>query len=125
MDIEEEDDQEEEGEEEEEEEEEDTEERPKKRARFESGSQVVVKREPETVHMTNSYRFLDFINLTHEVDDDLPGLPEQATVKDLSRKVKWMKLQRVIQCDGGPLNTEYLVFKLPFPWECKQDMEIL
>ncbi|KIJ35906.1 hypothetical protein M422DRAFT_261865 [Sphaerobolus stellatus SS14] len=75
--------------------------------------------------MTNSYRFLDFIDLTHEVDEDLPGLPEQATAKDLSRKVKWLKLQRVVQCDGDPLNTEHLVFKVLFPWECKQDMEIM
>ncbi|KIJ36514.1 hypothetical protein M422DRAFT_261069 [Sphaerobolus stellatus SS14] len=61
----------------------------------------------------------------NDIDEDLPGLPEQATAKDLSRKVKWLKLQRVIQCDGGPLNTEHLVFKVLFPWECKQDMEIM
>ncbi|KIJ33269.1 hypothetical protein M422DRAFT_264818 [Sphaerobolus stellatus SS14] len=123
--IEEEEEQEEGGEEEEDEEDEDPEERPNKRARFKSVSGVVVKREPVTVHMTNSYRFLDFIDLTHEVDDDLPGLPEQVTVKDMSRKVKWLKLQRVVQCDGGPLKIENIVFKVPFPWECKQDMEII
>ncbi|KIJ28763.1 hypothetical protein M422DRAFT_269976 [Sphaerobolus stellatus SS14] len=123
--IEEEEEQEEGGEEEEDEEDEDPEERPNKRARFKSVSGVVVKREPVTVHMTNNCRFLDFIDLTHEVDDDLPGLPEQATVKDMSRKVKWLKLQRVVQCDGGPLKIENIVFKVPFPWECKQDMEII
>ncbi|KIJ32772.1 hypothetical protein M422DRAFT_265408 [Sphaerobolus stellatus SS14] len=68
---------------------------------------------------------INLINLTHEVDEDLPGLPEQATAMDLSCKVKWLKLQRVIQCNCGPLNTEHLVFKVPFPWECKQDMEIM
>ncbi|KIJ25847.1 hypothetical protein M422DRAFT_273129 [Sphaerobolus stellatus SS14] len=127
-DIEEEEEEEKEEEEEEEdrEEEEDTlEERPMKQARIENGHLVIVKREPETLHMTDSYRFVDFIDLTHEIDEELPHLPITATPQDLSRKVKWLKLQRVMQCDDGSLTTEKMLFKVPFPWECKQDMEII
>ncbi|KIJ40645.1 hypothetical protein M422DRAFT_256339 [Sphaerobolus stellatus SS14] len=114
-----------EDEEDKEEEEDALEERPMKRARIENGHLVIVKREPETLHMTDSYKFVDFIDLTHEIDEELPQLPVMTTLQDLSRKVKWLKLQRVMQCNGGSLMTENLLFKVPFPWECKQDMEII
>ncbi|KIJ41656.1 hypothetical protein M422DRAFT_255275 [Sphaerobolus stellatus SS14] len=84
-------------EEEEEEEEDPLKERPMKRARLDNRHLVIVKREPETVHMTDSYKFIDFIDLTHEIDEELPQLPGMATLQDLSHKVKWLKLQRVMQ----------------------------